>query len=188
MNETLFHPAIWMPVALFIVGIAVFLVGNARVKPVVRNAGAGIVALTFAWMTTAYFVDTFSEKCVKRTNAIIAAVEEGKWPELAALIDKNTRLADMRGPEEISRVTEAAASMYQLKEIRILTRDVALPLPNGVDVTINTYNEGQQNSTSTFTFSYEQRPDGILLRQIIPVSLNGRPMAEIERAIGRFSK
>lgn len=184
MHETLFHPAFWMPLALVLVGIAVFIYGNARVKNPVRMAGVGVVLLAAIWMTVAYFVDTFSEKCVKRTDAIIAAVETSKWDELKALLDTNTRLAMFRGPE-IATVAESAASSYQLKQIRILNHDVA-PTPNGVDVTIDTLNEGTQNSTSTWTFTYEQRSDGILLRQIAPIRLNGRPMDEIERAMGRF--
>lgn len=188
MSETLFHPALWMPIALFIVGVAVFLFGNARVKSGIRLAGIGIVALTLCWCGLAYAVDTFSEKCVKRTDAIVSAVERGKWDELSKLLDKNTVLTGSRGPEDIARMTEAAAGVYQLKEIRVLSHDVTYPLPESVDVTISTLNEGQQNSTSVFTFSYEQRPDGILLRQILPVSINNRPLAEIERAIGRFAR
>lgn len=188
MHESLFHPALWMPIGLFILGIAVFLFGNARVKSGIRNAGVGIILLTIAWCGVAYFVDTFSETCVKRTDAIVSAVERAKWNELTKLLDKNTRLATERGAEDIARMTEAAAGAYQLKEIRIISHDVTYPLPQNVDVTISTLNEGQQNSTSVFTFSYEQRPDGILLREITLVSLNGKPLAEIERAIGRFAK
>ena len=188
MHESFFNPALWMPLTLFIVGLAVFVFGNARVQSTIRNAGLGILLLTLAWAGVAYFVDTFSEQCVKRTDAIVAAVEEAKWPELAKLIDKNTRLVDMRGPEEISALTESAAGMYQLKEIRILKHEVVFPLPESVDVSIDTYNEGSQNSTTTFTFSYEKRPDGILLRQITPIRINGQPMQQFERAIGRLSR
>lgn len=184
MHETLFNPAFWMPLAVVIVGVGVFLYGNARVKGAIRNAGVGVVLLAVTWYAVAHFVDTFSEKCVKRTDAVIAAVESGKWDDLRSLLDNNTQLAMFRGPE-IATVAETAAGTYQLREIRILLREVA-STPNGVDVTIDTLNEGQQNSTSTWTFTYEQRSDGILLRKITPIRLNGRPMEEIERAMGRF--
>lgn len=188
MNENIFNPALWMPLAVFIVGVAVFVYGNARVQSAVRNAGVGIALLAVAWVVVARFVDTFSEKCVKRTDAIVAAVEGGKWDELTRLLDKNTLLADIRGAEAISATAEAAASVYQLKEIRIINHDVVFPFPNAVDVSIDTYNEGQQNSTTTWTFSYEQRTDGILLRQITPIRINGQSMQQFERAIGRFSR
>ncbi len=187
MQETLFHPAFWMPLALAVFGIAVFVYGNARVKAGIRWAGAGIVALSVAWMAIAYFIDTFTETCVKRTDAIVAAVEDAKWDELAKLLDKNTRLAALRGPEEISKTAEHYAGMAQLKVVRILSHDVQ-SIPNGVDVSITAYVEAQTPSTSTWTFSYEQRSDGILLRQITPVRLNNQSLDQVEKVIGQLAK
>lgn len=187
MQETLFNPALWMPLALAILGIAVLVFGNARLKTGIRNAGAGLVGLALAWAVTAHFVDTFVEKCVNRTDAIVDAVETQDWAQLRTLLDKNTTLATLRGAEEISSTAEAWAGLAQLKEIRILGHDLQT-VPGGVDVTINTFVEATTPSTSTWTFSYEARSDGILLRRIAPVRLNNRPLEEIERVIGRISK
>lgn len=186
MPEFLFHPAFWMPLALGVLGVAVFVYGNARVQTPVRNAGLGIIAITFIWMTAAYFVDTFNEKCVGRTSAIIAAVETGNWDELKTLLDKNTRLLTLRGTE-ISDVAEQYAGMSQLKEIRIINTDV-LPSPGRADVTIDTLIEAQQTTTSSWTFSYEQRSDGILLTEIRPIRVAGRSIDDVERVIGRISR
>jgi hypothetical protein len=189
MTEILFHPAFWMPLLLGIAGVAVFVFGNARLKTGIRNAGVGIIALTLIWIAAAYFVDTFSEKCVTRTNAIIAAVESGRWNDLKGLLDKNTAipLIDLRGPDDIAATTDRYATMAQLKAVHIIARDTA-QTPQGVDVTIDTIMEAQQNGTSTWTFSYEQRSDGILLREILPIRFNGRSLGELERAIGKIRR
>ena len=172
MYEALFHPAFWMPAALAVVGLAIFIYGNARVQTTVRNVGLGVIALTLAWCGVAHAIDTPVEQCVKRTNAIVSAVENGKWDDLKPLLDKNTVIdrLNARGPAAVTSIIEANSEAYGLKSIHVLGTDVTRGVGT-YDVTLNTLLEGSQSTTARFTFQYEQRTDGILLARLVPISV-----------------
>ena len=172
MYEILFHPAFWMPLALAIVGVAVFLYGNARVRAGVRNAGLAVVALTLAWCVAAYAIQTPVEQCVGRTEALVAAAEDGRWDAFAKLIDNNTVIdrVNIRGRANVTSAVQNNSESYGLKAAHILSTDVTTGVGT-YDVTINTLLEGVQSTTARFTFQYEQRSDGILLARLVPLSV-----------------
>lgn len=172
MYESLFHPAVWMPVAVLLVGVAIFIYGNARVQAGVRNAGAGVVALALLWCGVAYFVETPVEQCVSRTKAIVAAAESGKWDDFAKLLDNNTLIdrVNIRGRANVAGAVQSNAESYGLKSVHILSTDVTTGIGT-YDVTINTLMEGSQSTTARFTLQYEQRSDGLLLTRLIPLNV-----------------
>lgn len=184
--EILFNPAIWMPTAAFVVGLAVFLYGNARVKAPIRNAGLAILGVAAAWCVAAYFVQTKVEQCISRTHAIVAAVEKADWTTLRSLLDKTTVIdvpnLRVSGPDEIVSTTQTTAGAYGLKSIRVYGTE-AVRGPGSVDVTFNSLLEGMQPLTATFRFEYEERSDGMLLAKIVPVRVGDKSMDEIRRAI-----
>lgn len=186
MPEFLFNPALWMPVAGVVIAIGVFIYGNSRVKPPVRNAGLGLFGLMIAWCAAAYFVQTRVEQCVTRTHAIVAAVEKADWATLGTLVDKTTvidvRNMSISGRDAIVSTTQTTAGAYGLKEIRVYGTE-ATQGPNTVDVSFNALLEGMQPLTASFLFQYEQRSDGMLLTKIVPVKIGDKSMDEVRRAI-----
>jgi hypothetical protein len=183
MLEALFHPAFWMPLALAIVGIGVFIYGNNRVNKSVQTAGLGILGLTLAWCVAAYLVQTTVEQCLDRTRAITAAVEAADWPKLKTLLDQNTNVEGVvRGPNAIATATQVAAENYGLKDIRILTTNVVSG-GNLIDVSFTAMLDGTRPTTSNWKFQYEKRSDGILLARIVPISIGGVSMDEVRARI-----
>lgn len=186
MKEFLFNPALWMPALGFAIAIALFIYGNARVKPGIRNGGLGLLGLMVAWCAAAYFVQTPVEQCIARTRAIVSAVEKADWVALAPLLDKNTTIdvkaMPINGRDAIVSTTQTTAGAYGLKSIRMYGTDVSQG-PNSIDVTFSALLEGVQPLTATFRFEYEQRSDGMLLAKIVPVKIGDKSMDEIRRAI-----
>jgi hypothetical protein len=180
MSEFLFNPALWMPAVGFIVAIVVFVFGNNRVKPAIRNTGLGLLGLMFVWCIAAFFIETRVEQCISRTKAIVYSVEAADWTKMTSLLDKRTSLMFMHGPDEIMSGTEKAAGNYGLKQVRILST-TAIEGPGTIDVTFTALLEGAQPLTTTFRFEYEQRSDGMLLANIVPVKIGDRPVEEVVR-------
>lgn len=186
MQETLFNPPIWMPILLAMVGIAVFVYGNARVQAKVRNGGLGVLGLVVLWSAVAYFVRTPTEQCLDRTRQIVGAVEDGKWDELSKLLDRNTRFAYGMISLDAQRLVRSAqdnAERFGVKDINILSENIDRT-PGTIDVTISTLVQGAQNTTAVFKFEYEQRTDGILLSRISALSVGGASTDEISRQVG----
>lgn len=185
MFETLFAPAIWMPAVAVVAGIIVFIVGNARLKPAIRNAGIGLVALAVAWFAAAYFVQTPVEQAIGRTRAIVAAVEKAEWDKLRTLLDRDTSVEFIRGNTAVTDATQRAADGYGLKNITTLNTATEVVQPgDDILVTINTLLEGAQATTGRFQFAYERRSDGLLLREIRPLEVGGQKMDGIRRILG----
>ena len=183
MQEYLFNPALWMPAAALAVAIGVFVYGNNRLKPPIRNAGLGLAGLVLAWCVAAYLVQTRVEQCVSRTEAIIASVEAGDWAKLSSLLDQTTTLSFLGGGEAIRHAAESSAQAYGLKDIRILRTEPQQRALDSVDVTVTTLLEGSQPLNAVFRFEYEQRSDGILLAKIVPVQIGRMSEDQIRNAI-----
>jgi hypothetical protein len=185
MQEFLFNPALWIPVAALAAAIGVFIYGNNRVKPAIRNAGVGLVGLVLVWAVAAYLVQTRVEQCVTRTHAILAAVEAADWTQLRALLDKNTTLSFLPGGggDAIRQAAQNSAEAYGLKDIRTLRTTAEQRALEGVDVTIDTLLEGAQPLNATFRFEYEQRSDGILLAKIVPITIGRISEEQMRSAI-----
>lgn len=183
MQNILFAPALWMPAALAFIALGLFWFGNSRTRPSIRNAGVGLLALTLVWAAVAWFVQTPVEKCVTRTRAVIAAVENGKWDELRTLLDETTTLEFLRGPEAIAGATESAASAYGLTNITLFGTDAVEGI-GSVDVNFTAILEGSRPAKSSWKFEYLVRPDGIVLSRIQPISIGNSSIDQIRRAIG----
>ena len=182
MQETLFNPPVWMPAAAVVIAIGVFVYGNARVQTPVRNAGLGLLGLAVAWCVAALIVQTRVEKCITRTHAIVAAVEQADWTKLGSLLDKGTTLEFLRGGEAVVNATQTTAGAYGLKDIRVFGTE-AVAGPSTVDVTFSSLLEGQRPLTASFRFEYEDRSDGMLLAKIVPLKIGDMNMDQVRNAI-----
>lgn len=184
MQETLFNPPIWMPIALGLVGIVVFLYGNARVQARVRNTGLGVLGLVLAWCVSAYLVTTPVEQCLNRSKALVAAAESGQWDTFKSLLDNTTTIERIsaRGRDAVTETVRGSADGYGLKNVRTLNTDVSTGVGT-YDVTISVLLEGSQATTARFRFEYEQRSDGILLSKLVPISVGNMSVDDITNYI-----
>lgn len=186
MQDFLFDPPFVWPAIAFVVGLGVFLYGNARVKAPVRNLGLGLIALVVAWCVTAYFVQTPLEKAVSRTRAIVSTVTAKDWAKLPALFDPDTRMASLASGDAIAKAAESAAGTFGLTDIRVLSQAASRGGPYTVDVTINTLVEASMNTPAVFTFQYNINRDGsVRLTRIVPVSVGGTTGDDLTGRIGR---
>lgn len=187
MYEALFQPKIWWPALVIIVGVIVFVVGNNRVIAAVRTTGIAIAGLAVLWYGVAWFVQTPIEQCITRTRDICSAVEAADWTKLGSLIDKRTTIEEtIEGPEAIIAATKSAAEAYALKDIKLLfVEGKRVPPMDGINVTFTAILDGQRPTRGDFTFEYEKRSDGYLLRRIVPNSIGGVSMDQIRARIRR---
>lgn len=186
MYESLFSPSIWLPPLVLAVAAVIFVVGNNRVHQPTRLAGVGLAVVALVWIAAAYFVQTPVEQAVSRTKQIIASVEKSDWAGLAASLDGATTLAVLRGPSQISTVTQEVADRYGLKDITVLRTDaVVAPPQRDIVVTANTLVEGAHATTFRIQFTYSRRADGLLLQSIRPLEVNGQSLDNVQRYLPR---
>lgn len=184
MTDFFFDLPIWFPIALFVVAIGVFIYGNNRSNAQLRLASLGIVVLTVGLVALSYFVDTFEEKCVKRTHGLIAAVNAKDWTTFKSLLNEQTTVVVLRGPDAISLRAQQLAEEFGLRNVRILNTNTRGGDAGLMDVTVLVNYEINQPTPPTmpWVFQYEQRADGTLLSNIAPAGKDGAA-AEATRRI-----
>ena len=174
MQESLFDPAWWMPLAGLIVGAAVFLSGNTRQQNAVRSAGVIVALLSVGWFVTAWFVDTPLEICTRQTRAFAADVQNRAWPQLSALLDPQVSLGVpshevYANQSELLHGVQSGVQNYGLKAVHVLS---LTPFPHGAIITIDMTVWTEQDSalapslTSSWELQWAHEGSGWLLQQI----------------------
>jgi hypothetical protein len=175
MTDFFFDLPMWFPIAMFVVAIGVFIYGNNRSNAQLRLASLGIVVLTIGLVALSYFVDTFEEKCIKRTHGIIAAVDAKDWNAVRSLMNGRTAVVGLQGADRIAERGQQLADEFGLKQARVLsttTRPGSTGLLDVVVLVQHEFNVPTPPATK-WVFQYEQQSDGILLSTIAPADKDG---------------
>jgi hypothetical protein len=177
MTDFLFDLPFWFPIAGLVLAVGVFIYGNNRSNARIRLAAAGILLLTLALLGVSYFVDTFEEKCIKRTHAIVAAVSAKDWDAVRTLMDAPTTVAGLTGPDAIANTGKRLAEELGLQSSSILSTTTKPGGSSLIDVQILAKTEFSQPipPMSRWSFQYEQMGDGIRLSNIMPIGTDGSP-------------
>jgi hypothetical protein len=124
MTDLLFATPWWLPTAIIVAGIVVFISGNKRQKIGMRNTGAGLLLLAVALMAVSYLVETDREKVTRQTRELVKAVETRDWPKMQSMLDARVSLATVMGPIYANRdlVVQGAKDSvehYGLKSVMV---------------------------------------------------------------------
>ena len=174
MQELLFDPAWWMPLIGVIVGVAVFLSGNARQRNGPRSLGLTVVLLSVGWYVMAWFVETPLEICTRQTREFAADVQNRDWPKLAKLLDSQVSLGVPNNEvyankEELLHGVQTGVQNYGLKAVHVLS---LTPFPHGTIITIDMTVWTEQDSalapslTSSWEMQWAHEGTGWLLQQV----------------------
>ncbi len=131
MQDFLFDTPYWFLGGAAAVGIGLFVFGNKRTDSTLRNLGLAVVGVGVLIFLLSWFVDTDKEKCVKRTRALINAVEKRDWATFDSLVSPNCTVrvpvagAIYNSRDALHRATESAADQFGLKSNRVMGIDVS---------------------------------------------------------------
>jgi hypothetical protein len=126
ITELLFHTPWWLPVAIFAVGIFIFVSGNRRQEKGTRRAGLIILLAAFALIGVSYFVDTDLEKCVKQSRQLVSSLVARDWKTCESLMSPNCAVSVVNfgqiypTRQKILDGAKAAFERYGLKSARIM--------------------------------------------------------------------
>jgi hypothetical protein len=186
MSEFFFELPVWFVIAGIVVGAGVAIYGNNRMQRGILLGGIGLILLTLVMTAVSYFVDTPREQSVKRTKAIIAAVNAQDWNALRGLLNPTTTIYGFTGPDEIATIGEALAGRFGLKSASVISTKGT---GEGGFISVSTTVRHDFSSTmlpvTNWLFLYEERKDGILLSKIEAADRAGTPVAQIQ---GQFRK
>jgi hypothetical protein len=190
MREFLFDTPYWLLGGLVVLGIALWVSGNARQEKRLQLAGylAFLIAATLALLS--YFVDTDRELVTKRTRQIVEAVEKKDTATAQKLLHPRATLGDMNKQQIADRIG-TAADQLGIQSVRITSLEVT-PQPLGNEMTATLAATANASTAvfsgpvpSTWDLTWVKTNDGWLLRDIIPRSMpTMEPGALIDRLKG----
>ena len=98
MTELLFDPPWYLPAAVAVFGIYLFVHGNRRQEGKLRAAGAGVVLLAVALFFVGRVMETDREIVERRSRQLVTAVDKQDWNALRSLLDPKASVAVLNAP------------------------------------------------------------------------------------------
>jgi hypothetical protein len=179
----------WLPTGIAALGIILLTNGNKRQEAKVRNAGLGVIGLAILLALLSYFLDSPREIVIKRTKALVAAVEKRDWPGMEALLHPEVSVMIWKGLKEVMERTKWAAERFDLQSVRIAGISAEKPDP-GVKVALQVAADFKDVSgtITNWALEWEQTDHGWML---VRVESQGGPMigeSQITKMLGAEGK
>ena len=174
MSNYLFDTPWWLPAAIALIGIVVFVSGNRRVEKNVRLAGVGIVALAVLLVAVSWLVDTPLERAEKQSNELVRAFERADWAKFAEILHRDATITILGTPiyedrEDILAAAKVAHSKYGFKNLTVLS-STAEQAQTEITITIVLLSEQSssmaQTINSQWQFAWQKRTDGWSLVEV----------------------
>jgi hypothetical protein len=181
MSDLLFDVPWWIPTLLAVIGIALFLRGNAQQKSNVRTMGLAVFALAVGWFLLSYFVDTDKEKAQKGTKVLLQSVVDGDWTKFQSLLTPQASVtvlgqsAGITGAEEVKQMAKTGAETIHLTGASMRSseteQDGAFIQVKAQIVSIEEFPQAP-TMPSTWQFTWENTPGGWRVREIQLIKLH----------------
>lgn len=191
MSDYLFETPWWLPTAIIAAGVVVFISGNRRVKPPMRNLGLAIVGLAIVLMVVSYWVETAKERAVARTRQLVEAVVRRDQRAMQSILEADTiitssnNLTLFAGRDAIINAALAASEIYGLERAIILSLDAQrVQTEIDIDLTVLTFSNSQRSTRSGFHLNWQQRADGWHLMSIQVLTIDDRDPSQFLGRLG----
>jgi hypothetical protein len=187
MTDFLFDTPYWFLGLLAVVGVGLWLSGNARQEARTKAAALAVFLLAIALALVSYAVDTDKEKVTKRTHKLVEAVEKKDKPALADLLHPRASMLWLTTPQ-ITEKAASAADDYHLQNIHIGSLNVEQPNANEIEASVSVSAHVEVSglggdAPSTWLLVWERTDRGWLLRDIKARQLPGG--IDLEHIVGR---
>ncbi|HEY7090714.1 MAG TPA: hypothetical protein VH518_21640 [Tepidisphaeraceae bacterium] len=188
MRELLFDTPWWLPTTLIGIGLVVFISGNRRQEKQVTRFGLAMLLLGILVAGVSYLVDTDIEKAERRTRELVASASRHDWPAFKSLLDQQTTIYSLHGPDAITNAVKAGSDRLQLANLHITGLEVE-QTQTVIKVTVRVYSESSYGSGLTdWQLQYQNFGQGWVLRTVTALSnpqvSEDRIRAEIPRLGG----
>lgn len=184
--DLLFAPPWYYPVALLLVGGAVFWNGNRRLDKTLKNVGGGLVLLAVAWAILAFLIQTPKERALAHTKSLLNAYKNHDWPQFQSLLDPGTTLAKYANRDMIVRAAQTSIDTPGIKDLYVLSTEASQTDTHiAVTTTIVTTVERAMNRPvrSTWQFEYVNMGGTWTLTTITPLDVEGQSAEPILREL-----
>ena len=173
MTELLFDTPWWLPVAIAVAGVVIFISGNRRVEQKIRLAGVAVICLAVLLAAVSYYVDTPRETALRRSKGLVDAFERGDFATMSSILHPDTAVtlhgAEIyRNRDEIMAGAKTAHSKYGFKSVNVLFSN-AEQVQTSITVTITVLSEQNAMAStlnSEWQFDWEQRAEGWSLVEV----------------------
>ena len=178
----------WLPTGIALLGIILFITGNNRLEKRLRLAGIIVIAFAVLLALVSFFLDSDREKVIKRTNALVDAIEARQWDRMATYLHPNVTVAVFNGRDAVVKAAQNAAEASNLKQVRVVSLDATV-LPDHIRATLRVNTTLRDGTGLTdWALEWEETAAGWVVRNITPEGgpgLTGGMLEDYIRSRGR---
>jgi len=189
VRDLLFETPWYLPTLLVLVGITLFVIGNARVEARTRNWGLAVIGLAIVLMLVSWMVQTPKERAVEQTRQIVDAFEKRDWTKCASLLPQRVTVGLANYPkakygtkDELVKAAKTATDRDDYTAIHNLSINAQqneTQIAVYLDVISTQKITGGRPLTSSWEFDYTEAADGWGLDRITALRIANRPVDEV---------
>ena len=117
MNDLLFDPPFWLPMAIAAIAVVLLFQGNSRGQSKIKYAGLALSLVAVAYWGVSGYVQTDKEKVAANTRALVAAVDHRDWDAFGALLAPSAHFMPFYGnPAEFRSGLKESVDRYGVKD------------------------------------------------------------------------
>ncbi len=174
MSDLIFDVPWWFPAIAAFVGIALFISGNRRTEPKVRNSGLGLIGLAVVLLLLKWFADTPKKIALRESKELAASVESEDWKKFRSLLAPDAGLRVLteksvyNGADELTAAAKSGAESFRVLAVHVRSA-VAEQTGPLVSVTISLLTEQDQAVPmleSSWAFDFKETSDGWKISEI----------------------
>ncbi|HEX8340300.1 MAG TPA: hypothetical protein VF624_05270 [Tepidisphaeraceae bacterium] len=133
MHEFLAQPPWYLPIVAALVAVVLLFQGNARQNRRLKWAGLALALVAVAVVALGHLLESDSEQVVRRTEEIVAAVNDRDWKAFAARLDPDVRFFIYNGREQFAAGAAKTVEAVGVKNVS-LSGFVVTPEPGAYRV------------------------------------------------------
>ena len=182
----------WLPTSIALLGIVLFVSGNARLDKTLRNAGVGIFLLAVLILLLTLTIDTPKKIARRLSTQLVTDAVTGDWKQFEALLepDASLRLLGVQsGFNSAAMVTDAArrgAQQVRLHEAHIRSLQVVQTGPL-VTTTLDILSEQDEPTapvlSSSWQFDFEQTSAGWRIRELRALTIGDLNPQQVQHSL-----
>ena len=119
MANTFGEIPLWLPAAMAVLALVLWVMGNNRLDKTLKRVGLGVLAAAAAVGAVSYFLESDREQVKRHTYELVEAVEDRKWDQFKGLMHPEVRVIVLQGPDPVAEAAKNAVERSTLSSARI---------------------------------------------------------------------
>lgn len=179
MTNTLGEIPLWLPAALAVLALVLWVMGNNRLDRTLKRLGYAMLLAGVLVGAVSYLLESDQEQVKRHAYELVDAVEEREWVPFRSLLHSDVQVLVWKGPDAVTEAARGAVDRSTLSSARI----TGFTLENASGTFITRIQVLANNNVSNWDLEWRHQGGKWLLYEVRPLGGLGVTASDAERFI-----